>query len=100
MCLVHLPGGVQPLHDDEVDHQPGHDQGAQQLPLHPPEVTDPSGDTQNLAAENIKHQLSMLASCTDNCQSFDEGRTEWKDSLFNNDPLTPSTPQLEFLLHS
>ena len=66
MCLVHLPGGVQPLHDDEVDHQPGHDQGAQQLPLHPPEVTDPGGDPQHLAAEN-KHQLLMLVSWTDNC---------------------------------
>ena len=55
--VVHLPGRVEPLHDDEVDHKPGHDQGAQQLPLHPPEVTDARGDSQHLAARNVRNQL-------------------------------------------
>ena len=61
IIVVHLPGCVETLHDDEVDHKPGHDQGAQQLPLHPPEVTDARGDPQHLAARNVRNQLFKLS---------------------------------------
>ena len=46
----HLAGGVEPLHDDEVDHEPGHDEGGQQLPLHPAQVRDALSDPQHAAA--------------------------------------------------
>ena len=46
----HLAGRVEPLHDDEVDHEPGHDEGGQQLPLHPAQVRDAVGDAQHAAA--------------------------------------------------
>ena len=46
----HLAASVEPLHDDEVDHEPGHDEGGQQLPLHPAQVRDALSDPQHAAA--------------------------------------------------
>ena len=43
----YLAGGVQALHDDQVDGEPGQDQGPQQLPLDTPGVLDAVSDTEN-----------------------------------------------------
>ena len=38
---------MQALHDDEVDGEPGQDQGAQQFPLNAPRVLDARSDAED-----------------------------------------------------
>ena len=75
-----LAGGVESLHDDQVDSQPGQDQGTQQLPLNTPGVLDALSDTENTPTE------------TQDVRDFNEVCSDWLDSFITMSP-TPATCQ-------